>query len=100
LELFHTTLCGPTRTKSIHGENYFMLVIDDYTIMTWVYFLKDKSKAFETFKAYKPFVENETHLKIKCLIPDNEGEFTSKEFINIFEDHGINIQFSSPRTPQ
>ena len=35
-------LCGPTRTKSTYGEHYFMLIIDDYTRLTWVYFLKEK----------------------------------------------------------
>ena len=43
LELVHTDLCGPTRTKSIQGEYYFILFIDDYTRMTWVCFLKEKS---------------------------------------------------------
>jgi hypothetical protein len=33
LELVHTDLCGPTRTKSLQGENHFMLLIDDYTRM-------------------------------------------------------------------
>jgi hypothetical protein len=31
LELVHTDLCGPTRIKSIQGEDYFILFIDDYT---------------------------------------------------------------------
>ena len=35
LELIHTDLCGPTRTKHLQGEYYFMLLIDDYTRMTW-----------------------------------------------------------------
>ena len=43
LELVHTDLCGPTRTKRFQGEYYFMLFIDDYTRMTWVTFLKEKS---------------------------------------------------------
>jgi transposase InsO family protein len=100
LELVHSDLYGPTRTKSLHGEHYFMLVIDDYTRMTWVYLLKDKSKSFEKFKAYKAFVENETDLKIKCLRSDNGGEFTSKKFIKLCEDHGIKRQFSATRTSQ
>jgi hypothetical protein len=33
LELIHTELCGPTRTKILQGENYFMLLIDDYSRM-------------------------------------------------------------------
>ena len=40
LELIHTNLWGPTKTKSIYGEHYFMLIIDDYTRITWVYILK------------------------------------------------------------
>jgi hypothetical protein len=80
LELVHTDLCGPTRTKSLQGEKYFMLLIDDYTRMTWVSFLRNKSEAFEKFKSFKALVENEIDLKIKCLRSDNGGEFTSNEF--------------------
>jgi hypothetical protein len=81
LEIIHTYLCGPTRTKSTYGEQYFMLIVDDYTRLTWVFFLKEKSEVFQKFKIYKALVENETDLKIKCLRSNNGGEFTSKEFI-------------------
>jgi hypothetical protein len=66
--------------RVLQGESYFMLLIDDYTRMTWVTFLKNKSEAFEKFKAFKALVENETDMKIKCLRSDNGGEFTSNEF--------------------
>ena len=52
-----------------------MLFIDDYTRMTWVTFLKEKSEAFEKFKIFKAKVENKINLKIKCLRSDNGGEF-------------------------
>ena len=42
LEIVQTELCGPMRTKGLEGELYFMLLIDDYTRMTWVCFLKKK----------------------------------------------------------
>ena len=42
LKIVHTNLCGPMRTKGIECDLYFMLIIDDYTRMTWVYFLKKK----------------------------------------------------------
>jgi transposase InsO family protein len=100
LDLVHIDLCGPTRTRSIQREHYFMLIIDGYTKMTWVYFLKEKSEAFGKFKAFKSYVENETDLKIKYLRSYNGGEFTFNEFNNFCEDHGIKIQFSTPRTPQ
>ena len=60
LELVHTDLCEPTRTKSLQGESYFMVFIDDFIRMAWVFFLKEKSEAFNKFKVFKTLVENET----------------------------------------
>ena len=77
-----------------------MLLIDDYTRMTWVTFLKEKSKYFENFKIFKAMVENETNQKIKCLRSDNGGEFISKQFNEFCDIHGIKRQFSAAKTPQ
>lgn len=75
LQLVHTDLCGPTRTRGLKGERYFIFLIDDSTRMTWVTFLKDKSQAFERFKIFRKMVEKETGRGIKCLRSDR-GEFT------------------------
>ena len=77
-----------------------MLLIDDYTRMTTVTFLKEKSKDFEKFKIFKAVVENETNQKIKCLRSHNGGKLTSNEFNEFFEVHGIKRQFSVAKTPQ
>ena len=73
LELIHTNLCGPMGTKGLDGELYFMLMVDDYIMMTVVSFLKKKYAAFECFKIYKELVKNETDLKIKCIRSDYGG---------------------------
>jgi hypothetical protein len=78
LEIVHTDLVGLTRTKGLKSEKYFMLLVDYYTRMTAVFFLGNKSEAFENFKVYKEMVENEMDSKIKCLRSDNGGDFTSK----------------------
>jgi hypothetical protein len=77
-----------------------MLLVDDYTRMTIVFFIKNKSKDFENFKTYKEMVENEMDSRIKCLRSDNGGEFTSKEIIDYCTSHGIKRQFFIARTPQ
>ena len=100
LEIIHTDLCGPTKTKSLQGDHYFMLLIDDYTRMAWVAFLKEKSKSFEKFKIFKEMDENESGMTIKCLRLDNGGEFTSNEFNEFCEGHGIKRKFSATKTPQ
>jgi hypothetical protein len=51
-------LCGTSRHKGIEKENYFMLIIDDYSRITWVAFLKEKDEAFEKFKKIEALTEN------------------------------------------
>ena len=75
-EIVHIDLCRPKRTKILQGQYYFMLLIDDYTRMTWVTFLKEKSESFEKFKIFKAMIENETIVKIKFLRLYSGGEFT------------------------
>jgi transposase InsO family protein len=96
----HTDLVGPTTTKGLKVERYFMLLVDDYTRMTAVFFLKNKSEDFENFNIYKDMVENAMDSIIKCLRSDNGGEFTSKEFMDYYNIHGIKRQFFVARTPQ
>eukprot|EP00253_Pinus_taeda_P014272 PITA_14272 len=100
LEIVHTDLCGPSRKKSPHGEEYFILFIDDFSKMCWIGLLKHKYEAFEKFKAFKALVENESDRKIKFLRFDRGGEFTSDEFFEFCEQHGIKRKFSTTRTPQ
>jgi hypothetical protein len=38
LEIVHIDLCGPMRTRGMNGEQYFVLLIDDYTRMTAIFF--------------------------------------------------------------
>ena len=77
-----------------------MFLIEDYTRMTWVAFLKEKSEAFEKFKFFKAMAENESGMENKCLRSDNGGEFTSNEFNYFCEGNGIKRQFSAVKTPQ
>ena len=78
-----------------------MLFIDDFTRMAWVSFLKEKSEAFNKFKAFKILVEHElTEEKIKCIRSYNGGEFTSKESYIFYETHGIKRHLFALRTPQ
>jgi hypothetical protein len=42
LEIVHTDIVGPTRTKGLKGEKYFIVLVDDYTRMTTVSFLRNK----------------------------------------------------------
>ena len=51
LELLHLDLMGLTRTESLDGKRYIMVVEDDFTRYTWVILLRSKSNAPEHIKA-------------------------------------------------
>lgn len=51
--------------------------------------LKEKLEALKKFKIFKAHVENEKYVKIKCLRLDRGGEFSSREFEELCEEHGI-----------
>jgi transposase InsO family protein len=88
------------KTTSHGGAQYFVTFIDDFSRKTHVYLLKAKGKVFDTFKAYKALVENQTGMKIKTLRFNNKGEFVSQKFDNFLDECGIQRQTSAPYTPQ
>jgi transposase InsO family protein len=83
LELVHADICGPTRTPSLNNKRYFLLFVDDYTRMMWIYFLDQKSEAFTFFLQFKALVERQSGYQMKTLRTDRGGEFIYKPFLHI-----------------
>nr|GEZ14796.1 hypothetical protein [Tanacetum cinerariifolium] len=49
LHLLHMDLCGPMRVASINGKRYVLVIVDDYSRYTWVYFLRTKDETPEEY---------------------------------------------------
>jgi transposase InsO family protein len=77
-----------------------MLVIDDFSRLTWVSFLREKSDAFEKFKEFKVLDENHTGRKLKSIPSDRGGEFMSIYFKELCDRHGIKREYTISGTPQ
>ena len=54
LELLHLDLMGPTKTESLGGKRYIMVVVDDFTRYNWVILLRSKPDAPE-------------HIEVLCI---------------------------------
>ena len=57
-------LFGPIAYISINESKYCLVIVDDYSRFTWVFFLQEKSQTQETLKrflrqAQNEFVENQ-----------------------------------------
>jgi hypothetical protein len=75
LELLHMDLFGPNAYISIEGNKYDFVIIDDFSLFTWVFFLKDKSETQGNFKKFARRAQNEFEVKIKKVRSDNRTEF-------------------------
>ncbi|RVW83869.1 Retrovirus-related Pol polyprotein from transposon TNT 1-94 [Vitis vinifera] len=100
LELVHTDLWGPSPVASLGGSRYYITFIDDSSRKVWVYFLKNKSDVFETFKKWKVMVETETGLKVKFLRSNDGGEYIDGGFSEYCAAQGIRMEKTIPGTPQ
>jgi transposase InsO family protein len=75
LELLHMDLFGPVAYLSIGGSKYGLVIIDDFSRFTWVFFLQDKSETQGTLKRFLRRAQNEFELKVKKIRSDNGSEF-------------------------
>ena len=50
LELLHMDLFGPNSYKSLGGNSFGLVIVDDFSRFTWVFFLDDKSQVQRSSK--------------------------------------------------
>ena len=100
LELIHSDSAGPF-PPSISGYTYFIIYIDDFTRMGWIYLLKSKSAddVCEVFIQFKAEVETATGLSIQRFRCDNgTGEYDNNQFRGILAKAGTILEPSAPYT--
>jgi transposase InsO family protein len=100
LELLHMDLFGPIAYISIDGSKYCLVIVDDYSRFTWVFFLQKKTQTQDTLKGFLRRAQNEFELRIKKIRSDNGTEFKNSQVEGFLKEEGIKHEFSSPYTPQ
>ncbi|GKF59637.1 putative ribonuclease H-like domain-containing protein [Tanacetum coccineum] len=79
---------------------YCLVVTDDYSRFTWVFFLATKDETSGILKSFIISIENLVDHKVKMIRCDNGTEFKNREINQFCEKNGILRQFSIARTPQ
>ena len=67
-------LFGPIAYISIVGNKYDLVIVDDYSRFTWIFFLHNKSETQAIFKKFVRRAQNEFEMKIKRVRSDNRSE--------------------------
>jgi hypothetical protein len=84
-DLIHSNVWGPAPIESFNGYKYFIIFIDDFSKITWLYLMKNKSEVFSHFQDFYYFIENQYSAKIKVFRSDNGTEFINQSFIIFFK---------------
>ena len=100
LELLHMDLFGPTTYVSLGGNLYCLVVVDDFSRYTWVFFLEDKSIVADTFKKFAKKAQNQYDVQLVKIRSDNGREFDNTCIEEYCDELGIKHEFSSTYTPQ
>ncbi|GJV83971.1 retrovirus-related pol polyprotein from transposon TNT 1-94 [Tanacetum coccineum] len=100
LFMLHMDLFGPTFVSSLMHKKYCLVVTDDYSRFTWVFFLATKDETSGILKSFITEIENLVDKKVKIIRCDNGTEFKNKVMSEFCEKKGIKREFSVARTPQ
>ncbi|GJU87199.1 ribonuclease H-like domain-containing protein [Tanacetum coccineum] len=86
--------------KSINKKSYCLVVTDDFSRFSWVFFLATKDETFEILKNFITGIENQTYHKVKTIRCDNGTEFKNRIMNEFYKMIGIRREFRVARTPQ
>ncbi|GJS73800.1 putative ribonuclease H-like domain-containing protein [Tanacetum coccineum] len=100
LQLLHMDLFGPTSVRSLNHKTYCLVITDDFSRFSWVFFLRTKDETSAILKDFIRQIENQLNQKVKTIRSDNGTEFKNKEVIEFCGIKGIKREYSNARTPQ
>ena len=99
-DLVHCDIWGPSRVPSGFGFRYYIVFIDDFSRVSWVYLLKDRSRVYEVLKNFMVEIKNQFDITPKILRTDNALEFIQHQITSYCASLGILHQTSYPYTSQ
>ncbi|GKB38035.1 putative ribonuclease H-like domain-containing protein [Tanacetum coccineum] len=100
LFMLHVDLFGPTFVSRLIHKIYCLVVTDDFSRFTWVFFLATKDETSRILKRFITEIENLVDKKVKIIRCDNGTEFKNRVMNEFCEVKGIKREYSVARTPQ
>ncbi|GJS56820.1 putative ribonuclease H-like domain-containing protein, partial [Tanacetum coccineum] len=100
LHTLHMDLFGPTSVKSINHASYCLVITDDCTRFSWVFFLATKDETSGILQNFIRQIENQLNHRVKIIRSDNGTEFKNRDMLEFCGNKGIKQEYSNARTPQ
>ncbi|GKC53406.1 putative ribonuclease H-like domain-containing protein [Tanacetum coccineum] len=100
LQMLHMDLFGLTFLRSVNHKIYCLVVTNDFSRFSWVFFLATKDETSGILKTFITSIENQINHKVKFIRCDNGTEFKNNDMNQFCRLKGIKREFSVARTPQ
>ncbi|GJW30498.1 putative ribonuclease H-like domain-containing protein, partial [Tanacetum coccineum] len=100
LFMLHMDLFGHTFVSSLMHKKYCLVITDDFSRFTWIFFLATKDETSEILKNFIKEIENLVDKKVKIIRSDNGTEFKNKVMDDFCSEKGIRREYSVARNPQ
>jgi transposase InsO family protein len=97
-QLLHMDNVGPFRVRSMGGKWYVLIIVDDYSRYSWIFFLESKDQIFEHFQLFALWLNNEHPNCVKAI--HSGSEFRNVSFNEFCLEHEIDQLFFAPCVPQ
>ena len=89
-KLLHMDTVGPARVCSVGGKWYVLVVVDDFSRYSWVFFMESKEEAFTFVRDLILRLKNERPKDaIRTICSDNGTEFKHTRFKAFCNDLGL-----------
>jgi transposase InsO family protein len=100
LDLVVSDVHGPLPVRTPSGHRYWITFTDDCTRYRCVYLLRTKDEAFDAYKSYEAFAENQTNSRVRRFRDDKGGEYIGQKWTQHFQHRGIIHEHTTRGTPQ
>jgi hypothetical protein len=82
-------IVGPSRVCSMGGKWYVLIIVDDYSPYSWIFFLESKDEVFEHFQSLALRLNNEHPNCLKAIHSDNGIKLKNASFDQFCLEHGV-----------
>jgi transposase InsO family protein len=88
-QVLHMDIVGPSQVRSMGGKWYVLVIVDDYSRYSWVFFLESKDEVLEHFQSLDLRLNNEHPNCLKAIHSDNGTESRNATFDEFCLEQGI-----------